>query len=145
MNSAPELLHNSYPVSEIDLYSNEVLIDPWKTYAELQRLGSAVWLTKHEMFALTRYDSVVRALKDTSAFSSASGVMMNEGMNQVLRGNTLCSDGEDHRRLRRIIAKPLTPTALNSLKVEITEKAEELVDRLVAKEVSAPQRSLPPD
>ena len=133
MNSAPELLPNSYPVSEIDPYSNEVLIDPWKTYADLQRLGSAVWLTKHQMFALTRYDSVVRALKDTSAFSSASGVMMNDDMNQVLRGNTLCSDGADHRRLRRIIAKPLTPTALNSLKVEITEKAEILVDRLVAK------------
>ena len=49
----------NYPVSEIDPYSNEVLIDPWETYAELQRLGSAVWLTKHEMFALARYDSVV--------------------------------------------------------------------------------------
>jgi hypothetical protein len=82
---------------------------------------------------LTRYDSVVRALKDTSAFSSASGVMMNEEMNQVLRGNTLCSDGEDHRRFRRLIAKPLTPTALNSLKAEIAEKAEALLDRLVAK------------
>jgi hypothetical protein len=86
MKLASELLPNSYPVSEIDPNSNEVLIDPWTTYAELQRLGSAVWLTKHQMFALTRYDSVVRALKDTSAFSSASGVMMNEDMNQVLRG-----------------------------------------------------------
>jgi cytochrome P450 len=133
MKSGSELLQNFYPVSEIDPYSNEVLIDPWRTYAELQSLGPAVWLTKHQMFALTRYDSVVRALKDASAFSSASGVMMNEEMNQVLRGNTLCSDGEDHRRLRHIIAKPLTPTALNSLKVEITEKAEQLVDRLVAK------------
>jgi cytochrome P450 len=123
----------NYPVSEIDPYSKEVLIDPWETFADLQRLGSAVWLTKYEKFALTRYDDVVRALKDTSAFSSASGVMMNDDMNQVLRGNTLCSDGEDHRRLRRIIANPLTPMALNSLKVEITEKAEELVDRLVAK------------
>jgi cytochrome P450 len=68
------------------------------------------------MFALTRYDSVARALKDASAYSSASGVMMNDDMNQVLRGNTLCSDGADHQRLRHIIAKPLNPTALNSLK-----------------------------
>jgi hypothetical protein len=44
------------------------------------------------MFALTRYDSVIQALKDASAFSSASGVMMNDEMNQVLRGNTLCSE-----------------------------------------------------
>jgi cytochrome P450 len=63
---------------------------------------------------------VIRALKDPSAFSSASGVMMNEPMNQLLRGNTLCSDGADHQRLRRITAKPLAPAALNALKSDIT-------------------------
>jgi cytochrome P450 len=85
------------------------------------------------MFALTRYASVVNALADASTFSSTSGVMMNEDMNQVLRGNTLCSDGTEHRRLRRIIAKPLTAAGLNSLKSEITTKAEALVNRLVEK------------
>jgi cytochrome P450 len=85
------------------------------------------------MFAITRYDSVLRALKDASVFSSASGVMMNDDMNQVLRGNTLCSDGADHERLRRVIGKPLTPTALKSLREEMTSKAERLVDGLVAK------------
>jgi cytochrome P450 len=99
----------------------------------LQGLGSAVWLTKYQTFALTRYDSVLRALKDASVFSSASGVMMNDDMNQVLRGNTLCSDGADHERLRRVIGKPLTPTALKSLREEMTSKAERLVDGLVAK------------
>jgi cytochrome P450 len=123
----------SCPVSELDPYSDEVLSDPWGAYAELQRLGSAVWLTKYQMFALTRYDSVLRALKDASAFSSASGVMMNDDMNQVLRGNTLCSDGADHQRSRRVIGKPLTPTALKSLQDEISSKAERLVDGLVAK------------
>jgi cytochrome P450 len=121
------------PVSELDPYSHEALIDPWGAYAELQRLGSAVWLTKCQMFALTRYDSVLRALKDVSAFSSASGVMMNDDMNQVLRGHTLCSDGPDHQRSRRVIGKPLTPMALKSLRDEITSKAERLVDGLVAK------------
>ena len=66
----------------VDPYSDEVLIDPWEMYRELQNLGSAVWLKRDQMFALTRYDSVVRALKDTSAFSSASGVMMNDDMNR---------------------------------------------------------------
>jgi cytochrome P450 len=121
------------PVSELDPYSDETLIDPWGAYAELQRLGSAVWLTRYQMFALTRYDSVLRALKDASAFSSASGVMMNDDMNQVLRGNTLCSDGAEHQRSRRIIGKPLAPAALKSLRDEIASKAERLVDRLVAK------------
>src|ERR1700688_1752015 len=121
------------PVSRLDPYSDDALAEPWQTYTDLQNMGSAVWLEKYEMFALTRYDSVVRALKDATAFSSASGVMMNDQMNKVLRGNTLCSDGEDHRRLRRITANPLTPAMLNGLKSDITTKAEQIVDRLVAK------------
>lgn len=121
------------PTSQLDPYSDGALESPWETYASLQNLGSAVWLSKYEMFALTRYDSVIRALKDPSVFSSASGVMMNEPMNQVLRGNTLCSDGSGHQRLRRITAKPLTPAALNTLKSDITIKAEQIVDRLVTK------------
>jgi cytochrome P450 len=121
------------PVSQLDPYSDDALGEPWHTYTTLQNMGSAVWLEKYEMFALTRYDSVIRALKNAAAFSSASGVMMNDPMNQVLRGNTLCSDGTDHQRLRRITAKPLMPAALQALKSDITTKAEQIVDRLVVK------------
>jgi cytochrome P450 len=124
---------NHVPISEFDPYSDQALIEPWDMYRALQSLGAAVWLSKYQMFALTRYDSVTRALKDAEVFSSASGVMMNDDMNRVLLGNTLCSDGADHQRLRRIIAKPLSPAALSSLKDEINTKAERLVDRLVAK------------
>jgi cytochrome P450 len=124
---------SSIPVSQLDPYSDDALVEPWRIYTALQDLGSAVWLQKYEMFSLTRYDSVIRALKDASAFSSASGVMMNDQMNQVLRGNTLCSDGADHRRLRRITANPLAPAILNGLKRDITAKAEEIVDRMVTK------------
>src|ERR1700693_6033522 len=102
----PTTSSSRVPASQLDPYSDDALAEPWQTYTALQNMGSAVWLTKYEMFALTRYDSVVRALKDATAFSSASGVMMNDQMNKVLRGNTLCSDGETHRRLRRITANP---------------------------------------
>jgi cytochrome P450 len=54
-------------------------------------------------------------------------------VNQVLRGNTLCSDGAEHQRLRRITARPLTPAALSALTSDITTKAEAIVERLVAK------------
>jgi cytochrome P450 len=121
------------PTSELDPYADHALVEPWETYAALQNMSSAVWLEKYEMFALTRYASVLNALKNPNAFSSASGVMMNDTMNEVLRGNTLCSDGADHHRLRRITAKPLTPMALDALKSDITAKAEQIVERLVAK------------
>src|SRR6516165_7922059 len=120
--------------STLDPYTDEALLNPWPLYRELREMGSVVWLVRYGMFAITRYDAVVKALRDWQAFPSSFGVMMNDDMNQVLRGNTLCSDGDDHRRLRRIIAKPLTATGLVSLRSEITEKAEALVDRLVAKQ-----------
>jgi cytochrome P450 len=100
---------------------------------ELQDAGPAVWLSKYEMFALTRYDSALKALQNPASFPSSLGVMMNDHMNQVLRGNTLCSDGEDHVRLRRVIMRPLTPSALKSLEQRVTTEADELVQRLVSK------------
>jgi hypothetical protein len=56
------------PVSELDPFSDEALSDPWGLYAELQRLGSAVWLSKYEMFALTRYDCVYEPSKTQAPF-----------------------------------------------------------------------------
>lgn len=43
------------PVSRLAPYSDDALFEPWQTYMDLQKLGSAVWLEKYEMFALTRY------------------------------------------------------------------------------------------
>jgi cytochrome P450 len=54
--------------------------------------------------------------------------MMNDDMNHLLRGNALCSDGDGHRRLRRIVMKPMTATGPDSLKSEIETKAEQLVE-----------------
>jgi cytochrome P450 len=59
--------------------------------------------------------------------------MMNDEMHQVLRGNTLCSDGADHQRRRRIIAQPLSARALQSLRDQIAAKAEQVVQDLVAR------------
>lgn len=120
------------PRSEYDPYTDAALLDPWPGYRHLRDLGSAVWLPQYEMFALTRHSSVTRALRDWETFSSASGVMMNEDMNQVLRGNTLCSDGADHDALRRVVIKPLRPRELATITEDITREAEQVVDRVVA-------------
>jgi cytochrome P450 len=96
------------------------------------------------MFALTGYHAVVKALRDWEAFPSSFGVMMNDDMNQLLRGNTLCSDGDAHSRLRRVVMRPLTPTALRSLEDEVKHEAEALVDRLCAGDCFARPRTLQP-
>jgi cytochrome P450 len=121
------------PTSTLDPFADQALLDPWPLYRELREMGPVVWLEKYRMFALTRYDVVVKALRDWEAFPSSLGVMMNDDMNQVLRGNTLCSDGDAHDRLRRVLIRPVTPVALQSLKDEVEREANAVVDRLCAR------------
>src|SRR3981081_3812816 len=119
------------PWSDHDPYTDEALLNPWPGYRQLRDAGPAVWLPKYEMFALTRYDSVRRALQDWEAFPSHNHVMMNDQMNQGLPGNTLCSDGTDRAAWRNVLVRPLTPRALRSVRQEITAEAERVVEKLV--------------
>ena len=80
------------PSSDYDPYTDQALLNPWPGYKRLRDAGPAVWLPKYRMFALTRYDSVRRALTEWESFQSHNGVMMN-GMNQVLRA-THCAATE---------------------------------------------------
>jgi cytochrome P450 len=123
----------SAPWSDHDPYTDEALLDPWPGYRHLRDAGPAVWLPTYQMFALTRYDSVRRALEDWESFPSRNGVMMNDRMNQVLRGNTLCSDGAEHDALRDVLRRPLTPRALRPVREQIIAEAEHVVDTLVAR------------
>lgn len=121
------------PETDFDPYTDEALLDPWPGYRLLRAAGPTVWLRKYEMFAMTRHSSVRRVLEDWQTFSSAYGVMMNDEMNKVLRGNTLCSDGEQHDAQRRVVIRPLRPLSLRTLQDQITAEAEQLVERLVAR------------
>src|SRR6267154_2376930 len=115
------------PTSTLDPYMDQALLNPWPLYRELREMGPVVWLEKYGMFALTRYDVVVKVLRDREAFPSSFGVMMNDDMNQLLRGNTLCSDGDAHHRLRRVVMQPLTPVAIKSLQDEVERETEAVV------------------
>jgi cytochrome P450 len=117
--------------SRIDLFAEEVLLDPYPRYKELRDLSPVVWLPQYEMFVLPRYQHVREAMRNWQVFSSAEGVMMNQPMNDTLKGIVLCSDEPEHATLRRVVAKPLTPQAIQALSNEITSEAESLVDRLV--------------
>jgi cytochrome P450 len=127
------ILAEKAPAASLDPYADANLLNPWPLYKRLRDMGPAVWLEQYKMFALTRYESVLTVLQDGESFPSSFGVMMNDDMNQVLRGNTLCSDGAAHDKLRKVVIKPVTPTALKSLQDEVTQEAESVVNRLFTK------------
>jgi cytochrome P450 len=84
------------PESDIDLWTDEALLDPYALWRELRDLGAAVWLTKYRMWAFPRYREVREALDNWEVFSSAQGACLNETLNEITRGTTLASDPPEH-------------------------------------------------
>lgn len=117
----------SIPESEVDLWSDAAILDPYPGYRELRDTAAAVWLAKYGLFALSRYADVRDAIQHWHPFSSASGVMMNDHINEALRGIMLCSDPPVHDVLRGVARRPMMPRELKSLEALISEEAERLV------------------
>ncbi|MFJ4516585.1 cytochrome P450 [Streptomyces sp. NPDC088816] len=120
------------PTSDVDLFADEVVLDPSPVHAELREQGPVVHLPKNDVYALTRYDVIRGALADWESFSSAS-IAFNPAANQALTGTSLASDPPVHTRLRATLTENLSPRALRGLKGRIETKADALVADLVAK------------
>ncbi|CAG9221881.1 Cytochrome P450 [Paraburkholderia tropica] len=119
------------PHSGIDLWADEVLVDPYPVYRALRELGDVVYLTHSKLYALTGYDVIKHALADPARFSSAQGVGFNDDVNRALQGTSLASDPPVHTQLRAVLSENLTPRALRGLGEQIKANAQALVARLV--------------
>ncbi|WP_329539517.1 cytochrome P450 [Streptomyces sp. NBC_01358] len=116
--------------SDIDLFADEVVLDPYPVYAELREQGSVVRLRKNDVHVLTRYEAIRSALADWKSFSSDS-IGFNPMVNEALSGTSLASDPPVHTRLRATLTENLSPRALRGLKGRIEAKADTLVAELV--------------
>ncbi|GHF98290.1 cytochrome P450 monooxygenase [Streptomyces albogriseolus] len=120
------------PTSDVDLFADDVVLDPYPVFAGLREQGPVVHLPRNDVYALTRYDVVRDALADWESFSSAS-IAFNPMANEALTGTSLASDPPVHTQLRATLTENLSPRALRGLKGQIAEKADALVADLVAK------------
>ena len=121
------------PDVDIDIYSREALADPYENYRIFRDTAPIVRLPKYDLYLMARFADVQAALKNNTLFSSASGVAMNDLMNKAIAGSTLHTDAPYHTILRSIVGRPLTPGRLGELRQLLSELAEQLVERLVAK------------
>jgi cytochrome P450 len=91
-----------------------------------------VRLTRNDGFAITRFADVRAALRNAPVFVSGRGVMMNEPTNQAAAGTSVLNmDDPLHRERRLVLAKPLMPGAIATLRDQIQLIADELVATLV--------------
>lgn len=118
------------PTSDVDLYSDEVLLNPYETYRALRDAGPAVWMSQHSVFALPRYAEVKAALHDWELYSSAQGVALNATMNSHV-GGLVAIDPPEHTQARAIAMRPLAASRLRAISDRIDEAADGMVRDVV--------------
>lgn len=124
-------MSSSAPIYEIDFYCDEVIEDPLPHYAKMRAMGPVVFLPKLGNFALTRHEVIRSALRDHKRFSSSSGVSADKIGSDEQKGNTLASDPPRHTTMRRAMATPLLPSALESIRPQVQAAANTLIDALI--------------
>jgi len=124
----------SAPSYDVDFYSDAFIREPWEHYAAMRALGPLVWLPQQGNYALTRYREVAEALRDPETFRSGKGVAGDKTACDLMQGNSIASDGERHNAIRVAMAGPLLPGALEEVRPLIEALAEDLIERLMARD-----------
>ena len=125
-------MSNNVPSMDLDLYATHQLLDPFEGYRKLREMGPLVYLENLGMYVAARYRDVREILSRPDVFISGKGVMMNDTVNNIFAGGIgLCSDGDEHHRIRRVESRPLNPRALRELRETITAEAETVVSEVV--------------
>lgn len=74
------------PASGLDLWSSEVLVDPWEHFREIRNTAPVVYLERYDHYAVGRYGDVRGVLRDWQTFTSADGIAFNDLMNEATVG-----------------------------------------------------------
>ena len=123
-------------------FDPELRRNPWPIYTRLREEAPLYPVPGLGFSVLSRYDDVLRALKDPRSFSSramadlfSAGGKATLGEESSLDGETLIgTDPPVHTRLRKIVNRGFTPRRIAALEPRIREVTAGLVDRIADKD-----------
>ena len=126
-----------------DLYSDEFRRRTFETYAEMRERDPVLCQPGIDgetmIWFVTRHDDVAAVLLDGERFVRDPGLALTDEQLAELQGppvtaainnHMLNRDGDDHRRLRRLVTKAFTPKMVEQLRPRIQELADDLLDRV---------------
>jgi cytochrome P450 len=114
-------------VPNYDPFARSVIEDPYPHYAELRSQAPCFYQEERDIYVLSRYADVRRALSNVEVFSSTQGV----GYERRPVPMMIAYDPPEHTRLRRIVAGRFTPRALAQWESRIDALAAKLLDPLI--------------
>lgn len=124
------------PRIAIDPFDEELLADPYPMHAELRDAGPVVWLDALGCYGMARHAEVSAALRDWESYCSGRGVGLQDfATDPPWRPPSLLleTDPPAHRAARALMNDIVSPAALKQVRPWWRERAEALVDDLVAR------------
>ena len=128
-------------VRKYELYGPEFRADPYRVFAEMREHDPVFCQPGLDgetmIWFVTGHDEVAAMLLDDERFvrdprlavtEEELGAQQLPGPLQAIENHMLNRDGDDHRRLRRLVTKAFTPRMVEQLRPRIQEIADELID-----------------
>ena len=126
-----------------DLYSDRFRAETYSTFAAMREEDPVLCQPgidgETPIWFVTRYEDVMTVLLDDKRFVRDPALVLSEeelaafwsGIPesvQFIEHHMLNKDGEDHRRLRRLVTKAFTPRMVEQLRPRIQEITDDLID-----------------
>ncbi|WP_299572282.1 cytochrome P450 [uncultured Williamsia sp.] len=127
-------VYRGAPVVDVDLYGDHAVDNSQEVYRLIRDSGPVVWLPRHRVFAMGRFDDVRAALRDDATYRSGKGVAANPVANTLGHFTTLASDGDTHMKRRMILMQSLTSRAIRPSLPTLEREAAATVDRLLTRD-----------
>jgi len=110
-----------------DPFAADTVADPYPWYRRLQDEAPVYRQEALRFWVLSRYDDVLAGARAHGSLSSAEGVIYIRQPLPMM----LTMDPPDHTRLRRIVARDFTPSAVSAWRPLVEQLAAEAVDRML--------------
>lgn len=117
----------------VNLFAPEVRSDPYPTYARLRRDAPVQQVEPMGLWAVSRYQDVEYVLKNPQVFSSSGFEALLKPAwlpHNPIGDSILAKDGAGHAKLRALLSRAFTPSAIARFEERIREIAANLGDRL---------------
>lgn len=123
------------PTCDLDPWSDEFLTDPFPALDVLRNAGSAVHLSRYDVWAVAGHREVHAILRDHERFSSASGVgvgnLKSDQYGWRAPSQILEVDPPVHTAHRALVVGVMSPRAMRTFQELFDAEAVRLVDELV--------------
>lgn len=120
------------PPTDLDPWAESALADPYPVYRQMRDVGPVMWLDRHQIVALPRFDDVRAALTDWQTFTSAKGACIDHEQAVTMGETILTSDPPIHTGYRKPLHDQLSVAALAADIAEVEATAEEFAERLAS-------------